>query len=112
MPSLFRRLETDKDSIRRKVEVMKKKYAATISRMEEELASENSFLPRLCSRALMACLLACLLRPPFYIDGLLASYPPLEGGAKRNDPPVTSRCGSLLPSAPADVRSFDDVVAF
>lgn len=32
-------LETDKDSIRRKVEVMKKKYAATISRMEEELAT-------------------------------------------------------------------------
>ena len=30
----------------------------------------------------------------------------------RSNPPVTSRCGSLLFSASADVRSSDDVIAF
>ena len=39
-----------------------------------------------------------------------ASFP-LEGEGRRN-PPATSRCGSLLPSASADPRSSDDVIAF
>ena len=39
--------------------------------------------------------------------------PPLrEGGGGEATPPATSRCGSLLLSLPADVRSLDDVIAF
>ena len=58
--------------------------------------SVTPFLPRTCSRTLMNCFapLRRLLRPPFY------------------NPSVTSRCSTLLPSASADARSSDDVIAF
>ena len=36
----------------------------------------------------------------------------LSKGGQRNLPSVASRCGSLLLSLSADVRSFDDVIAF
>ena len=48
------------------------------------------FLPRTCPRTLMEC----LARLPFH------------------NPSVTSRCGSLLLSAPADAPPSDDVTAF
>ena len=35
-----------------------------------------------------------------------------RGGGTRRNPPTSSRCGSLLPPASADVRSSDDVTAF
>ena len=34
----------------------------------------------------------------------------IDGG--RSNPPATARCGSLLPSAPADARASDDVITF
>ena len=53
----------------------------------------KSLLPRICSRTLMGCL------APFRSGG-------------RSTPSATSRCGRLLLTLSADVRSSDDVIAF
>ena len=53
--------------------------------------------PRICSTALMDCIV-----------------PPLDRrrGDDASNPSASSRCGSLLLSIAADVRSADDVIAF
>ena len=43
----------------------------------------------------------------------MVSFAPLiRGGGGRCNPPVISRCGSLLLSVFVDARSSDDVIAF
>lgn len=70
----------------------------------EETASLTTLpflsLPTSCSRTLIGCFV------PLYLSR------GLQGSMRRSNPTVTPRCGSVLPSAPADVRSSNDVVAF